>query len=42
MPDVKLDAPKIMMPKLEPKPELKPLQIESKVVLPVIKAAKPA
>ncbi len=42
VPLIKLDAPKIVMPKLEPKPELKPLQIESKVVVPVIKAAKPA
>jgi TonB family protein len=40
--DVKLDAPKIKMPKLEPKPELKPIPIEAKVALPTIKAAKPS
>lgn len=42
LPEVKLDAPKINMPKIEPKPDLKPLQMESKVALPVVKAAKPA
>jgi TonB family protein len=37
-PDVKLEAPKIEMPKPEPKPDLKPIQMEAKVTLPVIKA----
>jgi TonB family protein len=41
LPEVKLDAPKIIMPKLEPKPE-KPIQMEAKVTLPAMKAAKPA
>jgi TonB family protein len=41
LPEVKLDAPKILMPKLEPKPE-KPIVMESKINLPAIKAAKPA
>ena len=41
-PDVKLEAPKIHVPKPEPKPELKPIQMEAKVVLPAIKAGKPA
>src|ERR1039458_4246145 len=39
--EVKLDAPKIVMPKIEPKPE-KPIQMEAKLTVPVIKAAKPA
>jgi TonB family protein len=39
---VKMEQPKIVMPKPEPKPELKPLQMEAKVNMPVIKAAKPA
>lgn len=40
--EVKLEQPKIVMPKPEPKPEPKPLQMEAKVNMPVIKAAKPA
>jgi TonB family protein len=39
-PKVKLDAPKITMPK--PKPEPKPIQMEAKMTLPVIKQAKPS
>jgi len=40
LPEVKMEAPKIEMPK--PKPEPKPVQMEAKVTpLPVIKAAKP-
>ena len=40
-PKVKLEAPKIEMPK--PKPEPKPIQMEAKIALPVLKpAAKPA
>ena len=40
--EVKLEAPKINIPKPEPKPALKPVEIEAKVNAPVIKAAKPA
>jgi TonB family protein len=40
--EVKLEQPKIVMPKPEPKPEPKPIQMEAKVNMPVIKAAKPA
>src|ERR1700738_1581386 len=40
--EVKLEAPKINLPKPEPKPEIKPIQMESKINVPVIKAAKPA
>jgi len=29
-PEVKLDAPKIELPKPEPKPDLKPIQMEAK------------
>jgi TonB family protein len=42
LPEVKLDAPKINMPKIEKKPDLKPIQMETKAVLPEVKAAKPA
>ena len=42
MPEVKLEAPKINMPRPEPKPEIKPIQMEAKVNLPVIKAGKPS
>jgi len=38
--EVKLEQPKIVMP--EPKPEPKPIQMEAKVNLPVIKAARPS
>lgn len=38
----KLEAPRINLPKPEPKPELKPIQMEPKVALPVLKAAKPS
>jgi TonB family protein len=41
LPQVKLDTPKIVMPKLEPKPE-KAIQMEAKITLPTIRAAKPA
>lgn len=41
-PEVKLDAPKINVPRLEPKPEPKPIQMEAKINLPAMKAAKPA
>jgi TonB family protein len=42
MPEMKLEAPKINVPRPEPKPEVKPIQMEAKVNLPVIKAGKPA
>jgi hypothetical protein len=42
LPEVKLDTPKINMPKVEPKPDLKPVQMEAKVALPVVKQAKPS
>lgn len=37
--EVKLEQPKIVMPKPEPKPEVKPIQMEAKVNLPIVKAA---
>ena len=37
--EMKLEAPKINLPRFEPKPDLKPVQMEAKVALPVIKAA---
>ena len=39
---VKLEAPRINIPKPEPKPEVKPILMEAKLNVPVIKAAKPA
>jgi TonB family protein len=42
LPEVKLDAPKINMPKIEKKPDLKPLQMEAKTALPTVKQAKPS
>lgn len=41
-PEVKLEAPKINIPKPEPKPEVKPVQLEAKVNIPKMAAAKPA
>jgi TonB family protein len=41
-PDIKLELPKINMPRPEPKPDLKPIQMEAKVTLPAIKEAAPA
>jgi TonB family protein len=38
LPDVKFQAPLIHMPKPEPKPEVKPIQMEAKVNLPDIQA----
>jgi TonB family protein len=38
LPEIKLEEPKIQMPKPEPKPDLKPIQMEAKVTMPVIKA----
>lgn len=42
VPEVRLEAPKITMPKVEPKPDLKPVEMESKVNVPVVKQIKPA
>lgn len=42
LPEVKLEAPKINLPKPERKPEVKPIEMEAKVKVPVIKQAKPA
>jgi len=42
LPEVKLEQPKINMPKIEPKPEPKPIQMEAKASVPIIKAAKPS
>jgi TonB family protein len=42
LPELKLEAPRINIPRPEPKPDLKPIQIEAKIALPAIKAAKPA
>jgi TonB family protein len=41
-PEVKLEAPKINMPKVEPKPAMKPIEMEAKLNTPQMKAAKPA
>jgi len=38
----RLEAPKINLPKPEPKPETKPIVMEAKVALPVVKQAKPS
>jgi TonB family protein len=40
--ELKMEPPKINMPKPEPKPELKPIQMEAKLALPTIKEAKPS
>jgi TonB family protein len=40
--EVKLEAPKINMPKIEPKPALKPIEMEAKLNTPQMKEAKPA
>jgi TonB family protein len=39
---VKMEAPKINLPKIEPKPALKPIEMEAKLTVPQMKAAKPA
>jgi TonB family protein len=41
-PEVKLDEPKINMPRPEPKPDLKPMHMEAKITVPVVKEAKPS
>lgn len=41
-PEMKLEAPRFNLPKPEPKPEIKPLQMEAKVALPTVKEARPA
>lgn len=40
--EIKYDPPKINMPKSEPKPDLKPIEMEAKVTMPVVKQAKPS
>jgi TonB family protein len=42
LPEVKLEEPKIYVPKPEPRPDPKPIQMEAKVNLPAIREAKPA
>jgi TonB family protein len=42
MPEVHYEAPKIKLPKPEPKPDLKPIQMEAKLAMPAIRPAKPA
>ena len=41
LPEVKMEAPKINVPKPEPKPDLKPIEMEAKVALPEFKQIKP-
>ena len=41
-PEVKLDQPRLALPKPEPKPDIKPIQMEAKLNLPAIREAKPA
>lgn len=41
-PEVKLEAPKIALPKLEPKPEIKPIRMEAKMEVLKLKAVHPA
>ena len=40
--EIKFQAPKINMPKPEPKPALKPIEMEAKLTVPEMRAAKPA
>src|SRR5579863_1877173 len=40
--ELQMQQPKINMPKIEPKPALKPLEMDTKLNTPEIKAAKPA
>ena len=40
--EMKLEPPKINMPRVELKPDMKPIQMEAKVALPVVKAARPS
>jgi len=40
VPDVKFEAPRIQMPRPEPKPDLKPIEMEAKINLPAIKSPK--
>ncbi|HEY2859776.1 MAG TPA: TonB family protein [Terracidiphilus sp.] len=42
LPEVKLAPPKIQLPKPEPKPEVKPIQMEAKLKMPVVKEARPS
>jgi len=40
--ELKLQPPKIAMPRIEPKPVLKPIEMEAKLTAPAIKAARPS
>jgi len=40
VPDVKYEAPRIHMPRPEPKPDLKPIEMEAKINLPAIKSPR--
>jgi TonB family protein len=40
-PLLKMEEPKIIMPRVQPKPDLKPIQLETKPALPNIKEVKP-
>jgi TonB family protein len=40
--EMKLQPPKITMPRIEPKPVLKPIEMEAKLTAPVIKTARPS
>ncbi len=40
--EVKLETPKINLPKPEPRPAIKPIEMEAKVKMPEMKAVKPA
>ena len=42
MPNTPPPPPRINMPRIEPKPDLKPIQMEAKFALPVVKTARPA
>lgn len=42
LPQVQLEAPKINLPRQQPKPEVKPIQMEAKVNVPVVKQARPS
>ena len=40
-PEIKLERPKLALPKIEPRPEPKPMRMETKADVPVIKAVHP-
>jgi TonB family protein len=41
-PEIKLDQPRLALPKPEPKPDIKPIQMEARLNMPVIREAKPS